>query len=68
MVTRQWVRFNDDARAQRNRKNYIAKHGGEFIKGRRGWEWHEETKSTTTTAQTTTRTTTTAQNAGEDET
>ena len=39
MATREWVRFNEASGAKRNRERYVAAHGGEFVKGRKGWEW-----------------------------
>ena len=39
MASREWIRFNDDSRAVGNRQRHIAAHGGEFVKGAKGWEW-----------------------------
>ena len=39
MASREWVKFNDDSRAKRNREKHVAANGGEFVKGAKGWEW-----------------------------
>ena len=39
MASREWVKFNEDSRAKRNRAKHIAENGGEFVKGKKGWEW-----------------------------
>jgi len=39
MASREWVRFNDDARQVSNRAKKIAADGGEFIRCTRGWKW-----------------------------
>ena len=39
MATKEWVRFNDDSKARRNRERHVAVNGGEFVKGGNGWEW-----------------------------
>ena len=38
-MSRQWVRFNDNARAKGNRERHLAENGGEFVKTSSGWEW-----------------------------
>ena len=39
MASKEWVKFNEDSRAKGNREKHVAAHGGEFVKGRKGWEW-----------------------------
>ena len=39
MASREWVRFNDDARQASNRAMKIAADGGEFIRCATGWKW-----------------------------
>lgn len=39
MATKFWVRTNESSRAPANRKAYVEKHGGEFIRCKTGWEW-----------------------------
>lgn len=41
MTSRQWVKFNDDSRATRNRERHIEQNGGHFERSRRsnGWQW-----------------------------
>ena len=39
MASREWVRFNDDARQVSNRARKIAADGGEFIRCATGWKW-----------------------------
>ena len=39
MAQKEWIRFNDDSRAKRNREKHVAANGGEFVKGKKGWEW-----------------------------
>jgi hypothetical protein len=40
--SREWVKCNDDAKAARNRENFINEHGGVFIRNGRYWRWKEE--------------------------
>ncbi len=39
MASREWVRFNDDARQVSIRAKKIAADGGEFVRCTRGWKW-----------------------------
>tara|TARA_R100000458_G_C8228005_1_gene210505 strand:+ start:157 stop:363 length:207 start_codon:yes stop_codon:yes gene_type:complete len=39
MASRDWVKFNEDSRAKRNREKHVSQNGGSFVKGKRGWEW-----------------------------
>jgi|15BtaG_2_1085339.scaffolds.fasta_scaffold120681_2 hypothetical protein len=41
MASKEWVRFNEDAKAMQFRAIHVEKHGGEFIyRGKsRGWHW-----------------------------
>lgn len=39
MASRQWVRWNDDARAAANRAKHLAENGGSFVHGKGGWMW-----------------------------
>jgi len=59
MATGEWIRFNEDSKAKNNRAKYVAEHGGEFVKGKKGWEWHGVTKVTQKPANVATQTTTT---------
>ena len=58
MATREWIMFNDDSRASRNRELYVAKNGGEWFKGNKGWEWRD-TKPAPAPVKKTVQTTTT---------
>tara|TARA_Y100000034_G_scaffold89436_1_gene107606 strand:- start:578 stop:796 length:219 start_codon:yes stop_codon:yes gene_type:complete len=46
MATKQWVRFNEDSRASKNREAYVSSNGGEFVCNEigRGWVWRETPK------------------------
>ncbi len=48
MATREWIRFNDDARASKNRDKYVSSNGGEFVRNEigKGWVWREIPKKT----------------------
>ena len=35
-----WVKCNDDARSDYFRSLFISKHGGEFVRSGRHWEWN----------------------------
>ena len=37
--SREWIRFNESARAKGNRERHVAKNGGTFVKTNSGWEW-----------------------------
>ena len=44
MASKEWVRFNEDSRAPRNRAKHVEENGGHFERnpgnGRRGgWQW-----------------------------
>ena len=41
MASKEWVRFNEDAKAKQYREIQISKYGGEFVyRGKsRGWNW-----------------------------
>ena len=53
MASREWVRFNDDARAAFNREQHVKQNGGSFVKNDQppyGLKWQAEEKKTSTTA------------------
>jgi hypothetical protein len=52
MASGEWIKFNEDSKAKNNRAKYVAEHGGEFVKGSKGWEWRE-TKTAVKATQTT---------------
>ena len=37
--TREWALFNGNSKANLNRAKFIEKHGGEFKKTAKGWNW-----------------------------
>jgi len=41
MASKEWVRFNEDAKAKQFREIQVSKYGGEFVyRGKsRGWHW-----------------------------
>jgi len=46
MASREWVRFNEDSRAPRNRAKHVEENGGHFERNRKnlggnrgGWQW-----------------------------
>ena len=41
MATKNWVRFNEDSRAKRNREKHVEEFGGHFERSFsvRGWQW-----------------------------
>ncbi len=46
MASREWVRFNEDSRASRNRAKHVEENGGHFERNRKnlggnrgGWQW-----------------------------
>ena len=41
MASKEWVRFNEDAKAKQHRTVHVEKYGGEFVyRGKsRGWNW-----------------------------
>lgn len=41
MASKEWVRFNEDAKAKQHRTVHVEKYGGEFVyRGNsRGWHW-----------------------------
>ena len=46
MASKEWVRFNEDSRAPRNRAKHVEDNGGHFERnrgnkgaGRGGWQW-----------------------------
>lgn len=46
MASKEWVRFNDDSRAPRNRAKHVEENGGHFERNkankggnRGGWQW-----------------------------
>ena len=34
--------FNNNSRAALHRADHVARHGGSFVKGVRGWEWKKD--------------------------
>ena len=34
-----WIKCNDDAKSSYFRNTFLQKHGGEFVKNGRHWEW-----------------------------
>ena len=41
MASKEWVKFNEDSRAKRNRAKHIEKNGGHFERSlsNKGWQW-----------------------------
>ena len=38
------MKANDDSRAPQYRAKYVAEHGGEWIRGAKGWNWEGSVK------------------------
>lgn len=39
-----WMKANDDSRAPQYRAKFVAEHGGEWVRGVKGWNWEGSVK------------------------
>jgi len=39
-----WMKANDDSRAPQYRAKFVAEHGGEWVRGAKGWNWEGSVK------------------------